>query len=67
MAEINIGCRLMWGDVLLALRLVDLGAGAVGLGTRSDWLGGVFLPPLRDSRIREYSGVHTRVQGTSSN
>lgn len=59
MAEINIGCRLMWGDVFLALRLVDLGAGAVGLGIGSDWLGGVFLPPLQDSRTREYSGVHT--------
>ena len=40
MAEINIGCRLMWGDVFLALRLVDLEAGAVGLGIGSDWLGG---------------------------
>ena len=41
MAEINIGCRLMWGDVFLALRLVDLGAGAVDLGIGSNWLGGV--------------------------
>lgn len=54
MAEINIGCRLVWGDVFLALRLVDLGAGAVGLGIGSDWLGGVFLPPLQDSRTPEY-------------
>lgn len=32
---------------------------AVGLGTGSNWLGGVLLPPLQDSRTREYSGVHT--------
>ena len=47
MAEINIGCRLVWGDVFLALRLVDLGAGAVGLGIGSDWLGGVSAASAR--------------------